>query len=62
MLEGILLTVVLGYVFSYVALRVIYFLFDRPESPESRQRWIQEILKAPLPSQEPEHTESPRPY
>lgn len=44
MLEGILLTVVLGYVFSYVALAIIHWVFDRPMTPEKRQRLIQEQM------------------
>ncbi len=43
MLEGILLTVVLGYVFSYIALKIIYWLFDRPATPKQREEWRKKI-------------------
>ena len=49
MLEGILLAVVLSCVFGYLALQLIYFLFDRPESPERRKRWIEGLLNKPRP-------------
>ena len=62
MLEGILLTIVLSYAFGYIALKAIYFLFDRPEKPEQRKQWIQELLNKPQPSPLPEHTEYSRPY
>lgn len=43
MLEGILLTVVLGYVFSYIALKIIHWIFDRPATPKQREKWLKKI-------------------
>ena len=44
MLEGILLTAVLVYVFSYTAVKIIGWLFDRPQTPGQRQELIQEQM------------------
>lgn len=43
MLEGVLLTAVLTYVFSYIAVKLIQWVFDRPATPKQRELWKREI-------------------
>ena len=62
MLEAILLTIVLVYVFGYLLLKAIYWLFDRPMSAEKRQQLIQAQLSKPEPSQTPAQSGSSLPY
>ena len=44
MLEGILLTAVLVYVFSYTAVKIIGWFIDRPKTPVQRQELIREQM------------------
>lgn len=48
MLEGLLVTIILGYAFSYIAVRAICWLIDwecrRSNTPEARQRWAEELM------------------
>ncbi len=48
MLEGILLTIVLSYVFGFIAIKIIGAT-EREMTPEQRQRLIQEQLSKPEP-------------
>jgi len=66
MLEEILLTIVIGYAFSYIAVKAIGWAIDwdcrRKNSPAALENWIRELKSKPLPEQQPEHTESSRLY
>ena len=43
MLEGLVVTIILGYVFSYIALKIIYAVFDRPATLKQREQWRKKI-------------------
>ena len=62
MLEGILLAIVLAYAFGYIALKIIHWAIDletrRKNTPEWRQRKIQEMTRMQPPSGKPQHGES----
>lgn len=43
MLEGLLVTIILGYVFGYIALKIIHAIWDRPATPKQRDGWRKNI-------------------
>lgn len=43
MLEGILVTMVLSYIFSYIAVGVLKAIFDRPSTPKQQDKWRKKI-------------------
>ena len=62
MLEGLLLTLIFGFAFAYIAVRVAVWWVDwdcrRSNTPENRQRLIQEQLNKLGREQPPANTES----
>lgn len=43
MLEGLLVTMVLSYVFSYIAVNTLKAIFDRPSTPKQQEKWRKKI-------------------